>query len=196
MILRRYIHRSRRTGFSLFELLTSVSIILILGAIAIPTLTTTITTYRLGSTTEQLANLMELARFSAINHNTTVNVLTTFQGNNTVFFVDLSADKNGTLQPGDPQVVLPSDMLIANGQSGVPAASTTGLPSTQDFTSQIMFDYRGTVTTSGGGLASSACYLAIGMVSQPQYGFRAVTVSPMGQTKTWSAGANGQWKAM
>jgi type IV fimbrial biogenesis protein FimT len=194
MILRRYIHRSRRTGFSLFELLTSVAIILILGAIAIPTLTTTIASYRLGSTTEQLANLMELARFSAIQRNSTVNVLTTFQGNNTVFYADLNG--NGVLDPGEPQVVLPNDMILANGQSGVPAASTTGLPSTQDFTSQISFDYRGTVTTSGGGLASSACYLAIGMASQSQYGFRAVTVSPMGQTKTWSAGTNGLWKAM
>jgi prepilin-type N-terminal cleavage/methylation domain-containing protein len=194
MILRRYIHRSRRTGFSLIELMTSLVIILILGAIAIPTLISTIASYRLGSAAEQLANLMELTRYSAIQRNSTVNVLTTFQGNNTVFYADLNG--NGLLDPGEPQVVLPSDMILANGQSGVPAASTTGLPSTQDFTSQIMFDYRGTVTTSGGGLASSASYLAIGMVSQPQYGFRAVTVSPMGQTKTWSAGANGQWKAM
>jgi prepilin-type N-terminal cleavage/methylation domain-containing protein len=193
MLSPNHIHRSRQTGFSLFELMTGLAIILILGAIALPTLTTTIASYRLGSTTEQLANLMELTRYSAIKRNTTVNVLTTFQGNNTVFYADLNG--NGVLDPGEPMVVLPNDMIIANGQSTVPPASTTGLPSIQDFASQISFDYRGTVTT-GGSLATSAFFLAIGLASQPRYGFRAVTVTPMGQSKAWTASANGQWKAM
>jgi Tfp pilus assembly protein FimT len=193
MPLTRYIYRSREAGFSLFELVATLAVLFVVMAIALPTLTATIAGYRLGSSAEQLANFMELTRFSAIKRNTTVNLLTTFQGNNTVFYADLNG--NGALDAGEPQVLLPSDMFIANGQTGVPPASDTGLPSTQDFTSQISFDYRGTVT-SGGGLAPSAYFLVIGLVGQPQYGFRAITVTPMGQTKAWTAAAGGHWKAM
>jgi Tfp pilus assembly protein FimT len=180
--------RSRSSGFSLIELLTGLIIIMVLVAVAMPTISTAMASYRLGSSAEQLSNLFEVARYSAIKRNTTINLLTTVQGNNTLFYVDLL--KSGTLDPSDPQVLLPSDMIVANGQPGVPAAAGTGLAGAQDFAAPISFDYRGTVTAGG------AFVLIIGLNGQPQYGFRAVSITPMGQAKAWTASANGQWNPM
>src|SRR5260370_37968202 len=83
--------------------------------------------------------------------------------------------------------MLPSDMQLANGQSLTPPAASIGQP-TQDFAGQIIFDYRGTVYYTGGG-PMTAYFLALGYTNQAQYGCRAITVSPMGQTKTWKASA-------
>jgi len=58
-----------------------------------------------------------------------------------------------------------------------------------------MFDYRGTVNFTGGG-PTWAYFLALAYTNQAQYGCRAITVSPMGQTKTWKAPAGGTWTGM
>ena len=71
-----------------------------------------------------------------------------------------------------------------------------GFGPTTSFTTSITFDYRGVVYPAPGNPASQAYFLAIGYVSQVQYGTRAVTVTPMGQTKLWAAPDGGTWSGM
>jgi prepilin-type N-terminal cleavage/methylation domain-containing protein len=183
----------RVAGYSLVEMMVTLAIGLIMMAIALPTLVSTIQGYRLSSIAQQTANLIDLARYAAIRHNSAVSVQKTVQNGNTVFFVDLDGDTR--LGANEPMVMLPRDMQLANSDSDTPQPVSTGVSNLQDFTSQITFDSRGTLNYIGG-FAPAPYFLAIGYSSQARYGCRAVTVTPMGQTKTWKAPDHGTWSPM
>jgi len=180
-------------GFSLVETVMTLAIGLILASVALPMVVSAVQGYRLNSIAQQTANLIGLTRYSAIRRNTVVSLLTTNQAGNTVLYVDLNG--NGTLDANEPLVLLPRDMQIANGQPLTPPASSTGLNPTRDFTTQITFDYRGTVNYPGGS-PPAIYFLAIGYTTQTQFGTRAITVTPMGQTKVWTAPPGSTWKGM
>jgi prepilin-type N-terminal cleavage/methylation domain-containing protein len=185
--------RSKELGFTLVEMVVTLAVGLILVSMALPVMIGAIQGYRLNSVSQQTANLIELTRYAAIRRNTIVSLHKTVQNGNTIFFVDLDGD--GALGAGEPMVMLPNDMQIANGQSLTPAAASTGLNNAQDFVDTITFDYRGTVSFPVGG-AIGPYFLALGYANQSQYGSRAITVVPMGQTKLWKALAGGSWTAM
>jgi prepilin-type N-terminal cleavage/methylation domain-containing protein len=184
---------SKELGFTLVEMVVTLAVGLILVSMALPVMIGAIQGYRLNSIAQQTANLIELTRYTAIRRNTTVSLHKTVQNGNAVFFVDLNGD--GALGAGEPMIMLPNDMQIANGQSLTPAAASTGLNNAQDFVDTITFDYRGTVSFPIGG-AIAPYFLALGYTNQTQYGCRAVTVIPMGQTKLWKAPAGGTWTGM
>ena len=171
----------------------TLAIGLILASMALPVLLGAIQSYRLNSMVQQTANFVELARYTAIRRNTIVSMRQTAQSGTTVFYIDLNG--NGALDAGDPMLMLPSDMQIANGQSLTPDKASIGTPGLQDFAGTITFDYRGTVNYPPGG-ATGAYFLALGYTNQTQYGCRSVTVIPMGQTKLWRAPAGGPWTWM
>ena len=190
---RRESFRRNELGLSLVEMVMTLAIGLIMVSVALPVLVGAIQSYRLNSMAQQTANFLELVRYTAIRRNTSVSMLQTVQSGNTVFFIDLRGD--GTLDPGDPLLMLPSDMQIANGQPLTPDKASIGIAKLQDFAGTITFDYRGTVNYPPGG-ATGAYFLALGYTNQTQYGCRAVTVIPMGQTKLWKAPAGGPWTWM
>jgi Tfp pilus assembly protein FimT len=174
-------------------MMVTLAIGLILVSVALPTMVSAIQSYRLNSTAQQVANLIELTRYSAIRRNSLVTLRMQVIKGNTVFFIDL--DNNTQLDTNEPMVMLPNDMQLANKQPLTPDGSSTGLPSTKDFTNQITFDYRGTVILQPGD-PLAAYFLALGYVSQAQYGCRAITLTPMGQAKLWKAPASGTWTGM
>jgi len=184
---------SKLAGYSMVEMMMTLAIGLILVSVALPTLLGAVQAYRLNSASQQVASLLELARFTAIRRNALISLQKTVQNGNTVFYIDLKG--NSTLDPNDPMVMLPADMQLANGLPLTPGPSTLGITPTQDFTSRVSFDYRGTVNYSGGGPVA-AYFLAVGFVNQAQYGFRAITVSQMGQAKMWKAPPGGPWTGM
>ena len=188
----RHRYLSKATGYSLVEMMMTLAIGLVLVSVALPTMIGAIQAYRLNSVAQQVANLAELTRYMAIRRNSVISLRQVVQNGNTILFVDLDGD--GKLGATEPLVMLPSDMQIANGQSLTPAATSIGFL-TQDFAGQIIFDYRGTVNYTGGG-PMTAYFLALGYTNQAQYGCRAISVSPMGQTKTWKAPAGGTWTGM
>jgi len=190
---RRRQFRGRELGYSLVEMVMTLAIGLIMVTVALPMLVGAIQGYRLNSIAQQTANLVELTRYTAIRRNATVSLHKATQNGNTVFYIDLNG--NGALDTGDPLIVVPSDMQLANGQALTPGPASTGLNNAQDFTDTITFDYRGTVSYPAGG-AITPYFLALGYVTQTQYGYRAVTVIAMGQTKTWKASAGGAWTWM
>lgn len=187
--------RSKASGYSLVEIVMTLAIGLILVSIALPTLVGAIQSYRLNSVAQQTANLIDLARYAAIRRNTIISLHRTVQNGNTILYIDLKG--NGNLDAGEPLVMLPSDMQIANGQPLTPGPASTGLSPTQDFTTtmKMTFDYRGTLNYNAG-IQPSAYFLALAYTTQAQYGCRAITVTPMGQTKIWKAPASGTWTGM
>jgi hypothetical protein len=172
-------------------MMMTLAIGLILVSVALPTMIGAIQGYRLNSVSQQVASLVELTRYTAIRRNSVVRARTT--PDNTVFFIDLNG--NGTLDSGEPMVMLPSDMQLANGQCPKPDPKTPGLASTVDFAGQITFDYRGTLNFPPGGQLVTY-FLALGYTNQAQYGCRAITVTPMGQTKLWKAPDHSTWIGM
>jgi len=182
-------------GFSLVEMVMTLAIGLILVSVAMPKLIGAIQAYRLNSIAQQTANLIDLTRYGAIRNNTVMTLQKTVQSGNTILYIDLNG--NGNLDAGEPLVMLPSDMQIANGQPLTPGPASTGLSPTQDFTTtmKMTFDYRGTLNYNAG-IQPSAYFLALAYTTQAQYGCRAITVTPMGQTKIWKAPASGTWTGM
>jgi len=193
MTVRRPLPRSKEIGYSLVEMVITLAIGLILVSMALPMLVGAIQGYRLNSIAQQTADLIELTRYTAIRRNATVSLHKAAQNGSTVFYIDLNG--NGTLDAGEPLVVVPNDMQIANGQALTPGPASTGLPNAQDFTDTIQFDYRGTVNYPAGG-AMAPYFLALGYTIQTQYGYRAITVTPMGQAKMWKAPTGGAWVLM
>lgn len=180
-------------GYSLVEMMVTLTIGLILVSVALPTMIGAIQSYRLNSTSQQIANLIELTRYNAIRRNAVMTLQMAVVNGSTVFYVDLNG--NGRPDAIEPMVVLPADMQLANSQPLTPGPASTGLAPTQNFTAQISFDYRGTVNYPAGG-PIAAYFLALGYVNQAQYGCRAITVTPMGQTKAWKNVGYSTWTRM
>lgn len=193
MKLLRHRCPTKSAGYSLVEMMMTLAVGLILLSVAMPAMIGAIQGYRLNSTAQQVANLVELTRYTAIRRNSTMTFREAVQNGNTIFYIDLKG--NNQLDPLDPMIVLPADMQLANNQPLTPKAASTGLTPTQDFVTQMTFDYRGTVSLQPGG-PLAAYFLALGYVNQAQYGCRAITVTPMGQTKIWKAPASGTWTGM
>jgi type IV fimbrial biogenesis protein FimT len=190
---RRRLFRTNEVGLTLVEMVMTLAVGLILVSVSLPVLVGAIQNYRLNSMVQQAANFVQLTRYTAIRRNTIVSMRQTAQNGNTVFYIDLNG--NGALDAGEPMLMLPTDMQIANGQSLTPDSASIGTPGLQDFAGTITFDYRGTVNYPGGG-PTGPYFLALGYTNQTQYGCRAVTVIPMGQTKLWKAPAGGPWTWM
>ena len=182
----------KAAGYSLVEMMVTLTVGLILVSVALPTMIGAIQSYRLNSASQQIANLVDLTRYTAIRRNAVTTMQMAVSNGNTVFFIDL----NGNAKPdaNEPMVVLPSDMQLANNQPLTPGPSSIGYTPTQNFTTQVTFDYRGTVNYPAGA-PLAAYFLALGYTNQAQYGSRAVTVTPMGQTKVWKTLGN-TWVGM
>ena len=183
-------------GYSLVEMMVTLAVGLILISVALPTMIGAIQSYRLNGTSQQIANLIELTRYTAIRRNAVMSMQMVLPNNGSpIFYIDLNG--NGLLDPTEPMVILPSDMQVATTQPLTPRPTSTGLAPIRNFVSQIDFDYRGTVNLPPGSQAA-AYFLAVGYTNQAQYGSRAITVTPMGQTKAWKTVgyAPGTWTGM
>jgi prepilin-type N-terminal cleavage/methylation domain-containing protein len=183
----------KAAGYSLVEMMVTLAIGLILVSVALPTMIGAIQSYRLSSTSQQVANLIELTRYTAIRRNAVMTMQMAVNNGRTIFYVDLNG--NGLPDANEPIVILPTDMQLANNQPLTPGPASFGFAPTQNFTTQISFDYRGTVNYPVGGQAA-AYFLALGFVNQAQFGCRAITVTPMGATKVWKTVGNGTWTRM
>ena len=179
---------SRQRGFSLLELVVALAIMLVLSAVAIPSIARSMRLYRLNVATTNLQNLVEVARYSAIRRNTEVDLRQAVVNGQTVFFVDLvgTAAAPAALANSDPQFYVPQGITIA--PAGAPA-STTALANTQALGAGcIGFNSRGVLTYANCGTATPGVvwFLSIGLPTSVA-GYRAITVTAMGQTKAWTA---------
>lgn len=185
--------RSRQAGLSLVEMVMTLAVGLVMASVALPIVVGAVQRYRLNGATQQVANLMDLTRYTAIRQNKVFTLEQTTQNGRTVLYIH--ANNDATLGPNNPMMVLPGDMQVANSDPLTPSSSSMGLGPTSNFQNSINFDYRGTVLFAPGAQVNPI-FLAIGYTNQAQYGIRAVTLTPMGQTKTWAAPPNGTWSGM
>ena len=187
-------------GFSLIELVVAMVVALILAAIAIPNIVATYSQYRLGVQATLIADQLDLLRMNAIRRNTTIVLNSTTAapcstGANTVLYIDVN--KDNACNAGDPRVMLPGDIQIANAGGATPAgmpgstsmgtayATTLPLPS-----AGFSFTSNGTITG-----ATGPYFIVIGYTNSTKYGYRAITVTPMGEIRVWTASSGGSWHA-
>src|ERR1700716_1940854 len=113
-------------GFSTVEVLVTLALILVLGAIASPMLIRTVRIYQLNDGATQLAGMLKLTRFEAISKNTKVDCR--FQASGARWTMWKDSNLNGTPDATETQLVLGgyADLLAAAAVPD-PAAITASL---------------------------------------------------------------------
>jgi len=171
---------------------------LILSAIAIPTLMRSLRAYQLNDAATRLAAMLKFTRFEAVRRNTQVNFL--MQASGTGYLVGTDSNNDGTLQPTEKQELIAGFATVISSGAPAPTAILTALGASTLTTvsasgSTITFDSRGAIRTSYGGNVSSNIYVFyIGSVIDPDPGYRAVILLPSGTTQVWSAPGSGPWQ--
>jgi Tfp pilus assembly protein FimT len=175
-------------GFTLLELLIVFAILFTLAAVATPAVMQSWQSYRLSGAAGNVASLLARTRYEAIRRNTTLDCSLTAQGANQALWIDLN--KNGAVDPGEPEVLLPGDIPLV-GSGVAPSPASMNYQNVQTLAGSVAFNARGVVNYGNNPAVVYAVYLGVSGASQ--YGYRAVTVTPMGQVKVWSAVAGGAW---
>ena len=187
--------RKAEIGFTLIEVTVSVVVMMIIAAIAIPSIMQGWNSYRLTSAADSVAGLLERTRFEAIHKNARLSCIGAPVGAGWAIGIDENG--NNAIDPNEPQVILPGPAtLVGAGVAPGPASMGAGYAGAITPPGNGMtFDARGTVYFGGvpGGPVTYIAY--VGIPNQPQYGYRAVTITPMGQVKVWQAAAGGGWVA-
>lgn len=180
----------------MLELTVSVAIVLILTAIAVPTLTQSLRNYQLNDAAARLSDFLKFTRFEAVRRNTPVDFRIKQAGTNWNVWTD--PDKDGVMDPSEKQTLisgfvtllppagLPSTAPITASLGASPPALDSSKSGADGF---IRFDVRGAVTP-----LTTAFILYIGSTANPgEYGYRAVILLPSGATQVWSAPTGGTW---
>ena len=186
--------RRPAAGFSLVELTASIAILLILSAIAVPTLMRSYRSYLLGDATSRVAGMAKLTRFEAIRRNTQISFQVQQAGSNWNIWMDTNG--NGTADRGETAVVLTNQMaMLGSGSvpSSAPISTANGgatLTVKSGSNAAITYDGRGAVFFGGGASAVYVFYLGIAGV--PDLGARAVVLLPSGIVQVWTS-SPGSW---
>ena len=193
--------RSAIAGFSIVELVVSLCVMLILTAIAIPTLMRSFRTYQLNDAATRLAAMLKFTRFEAVRRNTQVNFLMQANASGTGYFVGTDSNNSSTLDPTEKQELITGfATLLSSGVAPPPTAITNALGGTtltpkSGSNGTITFDARGAIRTAIGGAVTGSTYVFyIGSLTDPEFGFRAVILLPSGSTQIWSAPNGGPWQ--
>ncbi len=192
--------RSRIAGFSMVELGVSLTVLLILTAIAIPSLMRSLRTYQLNDAAARLSDMLKFTRFEAVRRNRQACFLMKQNATTGAWTFGTDSACSGTLDVnGKQQVIAGFATLLLPNQSGLPGQGpicslfkTTG-PCLNDTLSGIngstlTFDTRGAVS----GLIAYVFY--VGSDADPEFGYRAVVLLPSGSTQIWTAPNGGTWQ--
>jgi Tfp pilus assembly protein FimT len=189
--------RSRIAGFSMVELAVSMTVLMILSAIAIPSLMRSFRTYQLNDATARLSDMLKFTRFEAVRRNKQINFL--MQASGTGWLVGTDSNASGTIDATDKQQLIASfATLLPSGVAPSPTAITTALGGASLITKSgsagsITFDARGAIRV-GGNVSSSVFVFYLGSSINPEFGFRAVILLPSGSTQIWTAPNGGTWQ--
>ena len=193
---------SNEAGFSLIEMTIVVAIFLLVAAIGIPILSSTLNRLKLRGAAQQLSELYQEARMRAVQDDSYYEVL--LSADSKQAYVDLSGNGAASLLT----LQLPATMSLNN--AGAPAGldkQTLGFDSVQTETS-LMFDHDGVsrpglAWSSRGfscqrGSATSVCQAGKGWLQYVRRDgnpatYAAVSVSPAGRVRVWSY-EGGVWR--
>ena len=103
------------------ELAVSLMVMLILTAIAIPSLLRSFRTYQLNDAAARLSDQLKFTRFEAVRRNTPVSLLMRLSGSD--WIVGTDSNNNGTFEPTEKQLLIAGFVTLL--PSGVPPSSTS-----------------------------------------------------------------------
>jgi prepilin-type N-terminal cleavage/methylation domain-containing protein len=176
-------------GYSVVELLVSMAIISIFSAFAVPSLLRTYRSYQMDDAASQVAGMVKFARYEAVRVNKPLDCTVRVINGQVAIFSDVN--RNGTIDPGERQVLLSGNGTVVTAASIPNVAALTNLVGAGALTtvtpttgSLITFDGRGAQTAPAGA--------SVYWVGNVNYGWRAVTVLPSGSVQVWSY-ATGTW---
>jgi type IV fimbrial biogenesis protein FimT len=190
-------HRRHSRGFSMVELAVSLVVLLILTAIAIPSLMRSFRTYQLNDAASRLADMLKFTRFEAVRRNKQVCFLMQQSGSTWVLGTDSSC--GGTLDAhGGQQVITGFATILPSGTppSPTPILTALGVASLTTMSGSpgsVTFDARGAIRV-GGTVSSNVDVFYLGSADDPEFGYRAVILLPSGSTQIWTAPAGGTWQ--
>jgi len=179
----RQLRRRSASGFSLLELMIVVGILMVITAMAMPRIMTTIADVRLRGAVNSASGIIQSARMMAIKDNQLRKVKYSNIASGGFMYIDSNDD--GAIGATESQVQMGSTILAYSAPSGLPALIASDLGYTPATVTTIMFNPRGLPCS-----AANAC--GAGMViyftdsrtvGSPNWG--AVSVAPAGRVKTW-----------
>lgn len=200
---------SARRGFSLLELMIVLSVIMIVAAVAIPTMSTVVRMVRLNSAATGYADMLQQARIRAVRDDKYYSVITTVgsSGMPSTAYMDLAG--SGSFAAGDPIIEFPEGVSpVASGSApSVSALKALFLPagalaqgSVNTTAPGPTFGPRGLpcnpVTAGGYTTCLSATPTSFMVFLQNSEGgaWEAVTVTPAGRIREWSySNSTGVW---
>jgi hypothetical protein len=180
------------------ELAVSLTVLLILTAIAIPSLMRAFRTYQLNDAAARFSDMLKFTRFEAVRRNRQVCFL--MQQNAYAWTIGTDSTCGGTLDTnGKQQVITGFATILPSSQSGLPGqgpicslfkSSVGCLIDTLSGVNggAVTFDPRGAVS----GLVAYVFY--VGSSADPEFGYRAVVLLPSGSTQIWTAQSGGTWQ--
>jgi len=179
------------------ELAVSMAVVLILTAIAIPTLMYSIRTYQLNSAAARVSDMLKFTRFEAVRRNKQINFL--MQASVDGWIVGTDSDNNGSVDATEKQQLISGfAALLPSGVAPSPTAISAALGGATLSTKSgsngsVTFDARGAIRV-GGVVSTSVFVFYVGSAADPQFGYRAVALLPAGGTQIWTAPDGGTWK--
>ncbi len=189
--------RAKNQGFSLVELVVSLAVLLILTAVAVPTLMRAYHAYQLSDSSNRVSGIMKLTRFEAIRKNTTIACKVQKSGSNWILWID--SNGNNVPDAGETQVVVTGTVTLL-ATSPVPATSmvtalgskSPGLTTLSGGNASVTYDGRGAVFFGANPPAVYVFYLGNTAISD--MGERAVVLLPSGIVQVWTADTASTWQ--
>jgi type II secretory pathway pseudopilin PulG len=207
---------TRRSGFSLLELLICMAVMMVVTVAAIPTISRTFQAVKLQSSAQEFATLLQRARILAVKNNTTYSIVVPAAVNG-MQQACIDTNYNGTCEATEPMVALSSNVSLITDGSGPSTnqitcgALTTACPAgftglnyfNQPATAFASYNNRGlpcvgNPATTEPNPGNTACKeidpngRAVGFLFEFQYSngtgttYATVTVTPSGLVSEWS----------
>ncbi len=172
------------------ELVMSICVMLILTAVAIPSLTRSLRAYQLNSAAASVSDMLKFTRFEAVRQNKKVSFLLKPSGTGWIAWTGPSTDT--TPSPTEKQLpIAGSASLVTAGAPAGPNIAGSGpltvLSGSVCTPACFAFDARGAVSPM------QAYVLYIGGINNPDTSYRAIVLLPSGSTQVWSAPGGGPW---
>ena len=191
-------------GFSMIELVVSIFVMLILTALAIPSLMRSMRTYQLNSAAASVSDMLKFTRFEAVRRNTQINLQFSQSGPGWLVWTDsFAAGNGGPIDPRDKQQAIAGyATLLVYASPPIPAPNVIStalggatLTPKSGSNGSVTFDARGAIRQSIGGPISSSLYIFyVGNATDPDSGYRAVVLLPSGGVQIWTAPIGGTWR--
>jgi prepilin-type N-terminal cleavage/methylation domain-containing protein len=183
---------SKARGFSLVELLIVMAVLLIVGAIATPTIATTMDAYRMRGTLSGITSLTQRCRLLALKKNSTAHMFVTTSNGSVVMYCKELTDASA-MNSADPQMQLPVQFSIPGLPTGGPTQLTANAMwgssgSTFSANSDPYFNSRGLPCNAVN--IGSPCTSVTGYVYYFKYTrngahWTALSVSPASRIQNW-----------